>query len=125
MESILAKSDRIKLENGMSLRLLSALEVMQARREAQGLAEGEREQALCSNACLLARALEDEEKKPIFKHGQEVLVGLTVEEISNLALRWSQFNQSCNPGLGLTEQELEMVKKNSMTTRKSGCAGGC
>ena len=40
------------------LRLLSALEVLEARREAEGLARGEAEAALCANACLLARALE-------------------------------------------------------------------
>ena len=32
--SILAGEDRMSLENGMDLRLLSALEVLQARREA-------------------------------------------------------------------------------------------
>ena len=44
--SILSRRDRIELENGMSLRLLSALEVMQARRAASLLAEEERERAL-------------------------------------------------------------------------------
>ena len=56
--SILAGRDRMDLDNGMSLRLLSALEVLQARREAEELAQSERERALCSNACLLSRALE-------------------------------------------------------------------
>ena len=59
--SILAGRDRISLNNGMDLRLLSALEVLQARREAAELAGEERERALCSNACLLARALEHSE----------------------------------------------------------------
>ena len=35
--SILAGRDRMDLDNGMSLRLLSALEVLQARREAEEL----------------------------------------------------------------------------------------
>ena len=56
--SILAGQDRLPLNNGMELRLLSALEVLQARREAGELAQEDRERALCSNACLLARALE-------------------------------------------------------------------
>ena len=55
--SILAGQDRMSLENGFDLRLLSALEVLQARREADELAGDGRERALCSNACLLARAL--------------------------------------------------------------------
>ena len=29
------------------------------------------------------------------------------------------------PGLGLAEEELELLKKNSALTRRSGCAGGC
>ena len=39
--SILARRDCLTLDNGMRLRLLSALEVLQARREAEGLARGE------------------------------------------------------------------------------------
>lgn len=123
--SILSRRDRMELENGMSLRLLSALEVMQARRAASLLAEEERERALCSNACLLARALEKAPGKPLFHSGQEVLAGLTVEEISALARRWSQFDREENPGLSLTEEELEHAKKNSVPTRRAACAGGC
>ena len=123
--SILSRRDRMELENGMSLRLLSALEVMQARRAAGLLAEEERERALCSNACLLARALEEEPGKPLFHSGQEVLAGLTVEEISALARRWSQFNRDENPGLALNGQELENVKKNCVPPPVSACAGGC
>ena len=64
--SILAQRDRLSLDNGMDLRLLSALEVLQARREAAELAGEDRERALCSNACLLARALEQEDGAPVF-----------------------------------------------------------
>lgn len=122
--SILSRRDRIELENGMFLRLLSALELMQARRAASLLAEEEQERALCSNACLLARALEEEPGKPLFHSGQEVLAGLTVEEISALARRWSQFNREENPGLSLNEEDLENVKKNCATPPESVCAGG-
>lgn len=125
MESILAARDRLRLDNGMTLRLLSALEVMQARREARELVREEREQALCSNACLLARALESEEGEPLFRSGEEVLAGLRMEEIAALARRWSQFNKGENPGLELDEEELEHVKKNDVTIPRTGCAGGC
>ena len=108
----------------MFLRLLSALELMQARRAASLLAEEEQERALCSNACLLARALEEEPGKPLFHSGQEVLAGLTVEEISALARRWSQFNREENPGLFLNEEDLENVKKNCAPPPESVCAGG-
>ena len=119
--SILAEKDRISLENGMDLRLLSALEVLQARREAAELAQEEREKALCSNACLLARALEHSEgHEAVFADGRAVLAGLTVEEIGALAARWGELRRSSNPGLDLTAEGLENVKKNSVPTLRNG-----
>ena len=55
----------------MELRLLSALEILEARREAAQLAESQGERALCSNACLLARALE-RGGQPVFADGGPV-----------------------------------------------------
>ena len=109
--SILAGRDRMDLDNGMRLRLLSALEVLQARREAEELAQSDRERALCSNACLLARALESGEK-PVFDSGRAVLAGLTVSEIAALAGRWREFDRKENPSAAGTAEELENVKKN-------------
>lgn len=109
--SILAGRDRMELDNGMVLRLLSALEVLQARREAEELAQSERERALCSNACLLSRALETQEGEPVFSSGREVLSGLRVEEISALARTWSQFNREENPSLTLSQEQADQVKK--------------
>ena len=97
----------------MELRLLSALEVLEARREAAQLAESQGERALCSNACLLARALEHSEgRTPVFSGGAEVLAGLTVEEIAALAGRWREFDRKENPSAAGTAEELENVKKN-------------
>lgn len=111
--SILAGQDRISLENGFDLRLLSALEVLQARREAAELTGEDRERALCSNACLLARALErSEDSRPVFDSGRAVLAGLTVEEIAALAGRWSMFSRESGPGLDLSREELEGVKRD-------------
>ena len=81
-KSILAGARRLALEEGLELRLLSAREVMEARREAAGLAEGGRERALCSNACLVARALE-REGSPVYNSGQAVLDALTVGQIES------------------------------------------
>lgn len=108
--SILAGRDRMALDNGMNLRLLSALEVLQARREADGLCRSS-ERALCSNACLLARALETQEGEPVFSSGEAVLSGLRVEEISALARTWSQFNREENPPLTLSREQADEVKK--------------
>jgi hypothetical protein len=110
----------------MELRLLSALEVLQARREAAELALEERERALCSNACLLAHALEwAEDGQAVFQDGRAVLAGLTLEEIGALAKKWSELRRESDLGLNLSEQELENVKKNSAMTKRSGCGGGC
>ena len=124
--SILAGKDRVSLDNGMELRLLSALEVLQARREAAELVREDRERALCSNACLLARALEHgEERRPVFPGGEAVLAGLTVEEIAALSARWAELRRESDPGLELSGEELEKLKKNSAPAPVSGCGGGC
>ena len=108
--SILAGRDRMDLDNGMRLRLLSALEVLQARREAEELAQSDRERALCSNACLLSRALETQEGEPVFSSGREVLSGLRVEEIAALAATWSRFNREENPGLAMEAEQAEEAR---------------
>ena len=124
--SILARQDRVHLDNGMDLRLLSALEVLQARREAGELACEDRERALCSNACLLARALErTENRTPVFPDGQSVLAGLTVEEIGALAARWAQLRRRSDPGLDVSQTELEELKKNFAGPPRNGSDGGC
>ena len=109
---MLERRERLKLEDGRELRLLSALEVLEARREAEGLAQAPRERALCSNACLLARALETPEGGPVFSGGEAVLAGLRVEEIAALSRTWSQFNREENPPLTMGQEEAEELKKN-------------
>ena len=99
------------LKNGMSLRLLSALEVLEARREGDQLAQSQQERPLCRNACLLARALESQEGA-VFASGREVLGALRLEEIAALAGRWSDFNRRENPSLDLEEDGRETLKKN-------------
>jgi len=97
--SILSGQDRLSLGNGMVLRLLSGAELLDARREAGELARERAERPLCSNACLVARALEAQgEEVPFFRDGREVLEGLTAEEIEALARRWDEFRRSCAPG---------------------------
>ena len=96
--SILAKEDRLSLGSGMHLRLLCARDLLEARREAHELAKSALEQPLCSNACLVAKALwVDEEETPLFHSGEEVLAVLTAEEIELLACRWDRFRSSSRP----------------------------
>ncbi len=92
--------NRIAETAGWTMRPLPALELLQARREAAGLARDRRGRALCSNACLLARVLENEESgKPVFPDGKTVLAKLTAEEIGTLAARWNAFRWENDPGL--------------------------
>ena len=122
--SLLSGPDRLELEDGRMLRLLSAMEVLEARREADWLAQGVRERALCANACLLARALMRDGQN-LFRDGSHVLEELTVEEIGMLAGQWSQFNQQVNPGPQTGESRVEELKNVWSTPGKSGCTGAC
>ena len=122
----LAGPKEMETEDGETLRLLTAMEVLQARREAEELSRREGERALCASACLLARALErSETRQPVFASGQEVLSGMTVEEIAALAGRWDAFCRRNDPGLDLGREELEEAKKISVPPDRSDCAGGC
>ena len=122
--SLLSGPDRLELEDERQLRLLSAMEVLEARREADWLAQGARERALCSNACLLARALMKDGQR-LFRDGSHVLEELTVEEIGALAEQWSQFNRQVNPGPQAGEDRVEELKKVWSTPGRSGCTGAC
>lgn len=109
---------------GFSLRLLSAAEVLQARREATQLAQDGREQAVCSNACLLSRALE-RNGSPVFPSGKAALEGLRVEEIGALAAMWADFNRDENPSPEDGEEQLEQLKKASSTRLMNALNGAC
>lgn len=101
---------RMRLAEGRSLRILTAMEVLEARREAEVLAQDGRERALCSNACLLARALECR-GRPVFENGEAALRGLRVEEIQTLAERWRTWNREINPSLWEGERVVDALKK--------------
>ena len=122
----LAGPERVKV-NGGELRLLSAREVLEARREGDALARDGRERALCRNACLIARALE-RKGKPVFESGQAVLDGLRVEDISRLADAWGAFNREANPSPLDGEEEIQRRKKGwstRLTRAFSGACSGC
>lgn len=115
--------DRVKAPEG-ELRLLSAREVLEARREGDDLARDGRERALCRNACLIARALE-RKGRPVFEDGQAVLNALRVEDIARLAQRWAQFNRECNPSALDGEEEISRRKKAWSTRLMSAFSGVC
>ena len=121
---ILTASPRQRLPGGVQLRLLTAQEVLEARREATALAGEDRDRALCSNACLLARALE-RGGQPVFADGGAALAGLSAREIGALAGRWAAFDRAENPSPEDGEERLEGLKKAWSTRPMSAFAGVC
>lgn len=100
---------RLPLEGGRALRRLTETEEMQARREAMALAVNEMDLPLCSNACLVARALVCD-GEPVYADGRAVLDGMTGAEIEDLARRWAAFRREDGVGLGLGEARLAELK---------------
>lgn len=119
---LLGGVERMALAGGLALRLLSAQEVLEARREAAQLMGEERERALCANACLLARALE-RGKRAAFSDGRAVLEGLTPTQIAQLSQKWTEFSQQENPSPQVEEGRLEGLKK-AWSTRLTRAFGG-
>lgn len=115
--------DRVKVKEGW-LRLLSAREVLDARREGDALARDGKERALCRNACLLARALE-RNGKAVFEDGAAVLDALRVEDIARLSDAWAAFNREHNPSALDGEQEIARRKKAWSTRLTSAFSGVC
>ena len=120
---MLAGPDRLKV-NGGELRLLSAREVLEARREGDALARDGRERALCRNACLVARALE-RRGRPAFADGAAVLDALRVEDTARLSGARAEFNRACNPSPLDGEQEISRRKKAWSTRVMSAFNGAC
>jgi len=107
-----AARERCPVEGG-ELRLLSVREVEQAYQEGELLAREGHKRALCSNACLLALALE-QGGKPVYPDGRTVLEAMSPEEIAALSDRWAAFNREANPSpldsAALTEQRKQELK---------------
>ena len=122
---LLAGRERISPREGqgLELRLLSARELLEARREAEALSADGGETALCANACILARALE-REGAPIFQSGREALEGLSVQQIASLAGQWAAFDREEDPGPEEGER-TEVLKKAWSTRLKRAWSGVC
>ena len=106
------------------LRLLSAWEVLQARREGEELARDGGERALCDNACLIARALTRRGRR-VYDSGRQVLEELRVEDIARLAQTWADFNRAHNPSPQQSREGLEAEKKGWRTRLMSAFSGAC
>lgn len=113
----------LDLGNGLTLRLLSAWEELEVRREGEELATEGWDKALCSNACLVAHALL-REGKPAFGGGKEVLETLTAGQIAEFARRWGEFDRSCDPA-PWDEEAVDEAKKAWSTRLMSAFSGAC
>ena len=102
-----------------TLRVVTALEVLEARREAAELAVNGEERALCSNACLLAKALWMEERQ-VFQKGEQVLCALTPGEISSLAAELAELDRRENPSPEDSWEESKARKKAWSTRPMNG-----
>ena len=123
--SFLNGPDRLAIEDGTALHLLPALAVFEARREAKELAAAlSGEEALCANACLLAKAWRRNGRR-VCSDGRAVLERLGVSQIQALARRFAEFDREANPGLLSAEGEIDALKKASGACRRSGSAGMC
>ena len=126
LNALLAGREREELElgDGTQLRLLSAFEILEIGREAADLMVRDREKALCSNACLLAKAI-IRDGKPVFRDGLDVLEQLRVEEIADLSRRWAEFNCRENPSPEDGEERVDELKKAWSTRLMSALSGAC
>ena len=106
VDALRAGAERLDLGEGRALRLLSAQETLEARREGALLAKDGTERALCANAALLTRALVGAEDASLYESGSAVLQALTAQEIGRLARIWAKFDRAENPTPS-TEEEGE------------------
>ncbi len=111
------------LEGGWSLRLLSAWEELECRREGEALAGEERERALCVNACLLAHALL-KDGEAAFDSGREVLESLSAGQIDELCRKWGEFDRECDPA-PWDGEAVARAKKAWSTRLMSAFSGAC
>lgn len=118
-----AARERCPVAEG-ELRLLSAWEILTLREESAQLAQDGPERALCSNACLIARALE-RKGKPVYPDGRAVLQAMRVEDIVRLADQWGEFNRACNPSPLDSKEETERRKKVWSTRPTRAFNGVC
>ena len=126
LNTLLAGGERetLPLGDGSEFRLLSAFEVLEVGRAAAALAERDREKALCSNACLLAKAV-IRDGRPVFQSGVEVMEKLRVEEIAELSRRWAEFNRRENPSPEDERERVDELKKAWSTRLMSALSGVC
>ncbi len=100
----------------LTLRVLPAAQLLQARREAAELDGDETDQGLRLNACVVARAAV-RRGRPVFRSGAAVLQRLSAEEIEVLAARYAALCSRENPGFGSSWEALKQALADSPMER--------
>lgn len=93
------------------LRVLTAWELLQARREAKGLEQEALEAGLCLNACVLARAA-SVRGRAAFSSGQQVLMRLSAETIETLSARYAALSQRQSPSCCGSPEEIAALRED-------------
>lgn len=107
--AILGGCGKRELEAGLEVRTLPALEILQARREAERYAgEDGQETALYQNACVLARAVYKDGAR-VFSSGEVVLKTLTAERIGRWMESYAALCREENPVC--SEENAQMLKE--------------
>ncbi len=120
---VLAMPWEKELGMGYTLRLLSAREETQCRREGEELAKEERDRALCANACLIAHVLW-KDGYPLYENGREVLEKMTAGQVAAAAEKWAEFDRECDPG-PWDREAADAAKKGWSTRLMSAFSGVC
>lgn len=105
---------------GQPLRLVppKAAQILEAKAEALRMEPAEEARVLCSNACLLARALLREDG-PAFGNGTQVLKALTPAQIEALSQRLARLCQAETPGVETPGLAVEDYKE-ALRSDKAG-----
>lgn len=112
------------MADGTQVRILTAMELLEARREAAELCMREEEAALCANACILAKAWR-KDGVALFTSGEAVLQACSAVEIARVAAVWADWEREENPKLSESEGRVDVLKKAWSTRLRNAFAGVC
>jgi hypothetical protein len=100
----------------LTLRVLSAAQLLQARQEAASLPGTEADLGLRLNACVVAKAAAKRGRR-VFSDGKTVLQRLSAEEIETLAAQYAALCRREAPGFGTDWEPLKQALADSPMER--------
>lgn len=104
-KSLTASAGGVELE----LCVLSAAELLRARREASELCQDETELALWQNACLIARCAQKDGRR-VFASGSEVMESLSAEQIGAFMDGYLELCENSSPSARMDGEKVRQLK---------------